>query len=81
MTPRQKEVAIQNLSPRARKLYDRVLNGAWYKAYDTTIPKAMAELTTAGLVQIGGRVKTMESCFVPTGTKPFRLEQYPRHNS
>jgi hypothetical protein len=81
MTPRQKEVAIQNLSPRARELYDRVLKGKWYKAYDATIPKAMTELTSAGLVTVAGRVKVIEACFVPTGTVGLRLEQYPKARS
>ena len=68
------------LSPRARKLYARVLAGAWYP-WDGTgkrTPKAMQELVDAGLVVVGGRVQTVRAAYVPKGTKPYRLERYPK---
>lgn len=65
------------LSPKAQKLWKRIQHGAWYSTSSPRTPAAMQELIEAGLVVTGGRVKSMESCFVPKGTKPFKLERYP----
>jgi len=61
----------------AEKLLRRIRRGDWYPAYSPRTPKAMKELEDAGLVQIMGRIKVIEACYVPTGTKQFKFEEYP----
>jgi hypothetical protein len=63
------------LSIAAVNLLSRLRAGEWYPAYSKRTPKAMKELLDAGLVGIMGRVKVIESCFVPCGSRPFRLEK------
>lgn len=63
------------LSPRAQKLYDRLLAGHWYSWGDDRTPKSMQELLDAGLVGTLGRVEKVRRCYVPAGSKPFQLEQ------
>lgn len=63
------------LSPRAQQLYQRLLNGDFYAAYDPKTPKAMQELVAAGLVGIGGRVMKVGAFYVPMGTVPYRMEK------
>lgn len=78
-----KEQKIAALSPKARKLYERVCDSAnWYAgtghvALEARTPAAMQELLDAGLVVVGGRVERLVSCYVPKGTKPFKLEKFP----
>lgn len=73
------EKRLASLSPRARKLYDRMVSGSrFYMAYeDKRTPKAMQELQDSGLVGIGGRVARIVSAFVPLrGFKNFRVESW-----
>lgn len=63
------------LSIAAVNLLSRLRAGEWYPAYGKRTPKAMKELLDAGLVGIMGRVKVIEACFVPCGSRPFRLEK------
>ena len=65
------------LSKRAQRLLDHIRNGAWYTALGKKVPAAMAELESAGLVVPMGRVARIVVCYVPKGTKPLRIEQYP----
>lgn len=67
--------APPKLSIRAQKLYQRMLEGAWYRWGDTRTPQAMAELDAAGLVGTMGRVETIVRCWVPAGSEPFQLEK------
>lgn len=55
------------LSIREQKLYDRVRNGKYYKAYSNRVPKTMAKLQDKGLVGIAGRSPLIEAYFVPHG--------------
>lgn len=67
------------LSKRAEKLYARLKEGRWYRAYANDTPAAMKELVDAGLVQIAARVNVSEACFVPTkGFRPMRREDWDR---
>lgn len=67
------------LSPRAATLWRRVQNDSnWYPALAGKTTPAMQELIDAGLVRMGGRVVKMAAYFVPKGTKPFKLEQFPK---
>lgn len=77
MTTKAQRIAA--LSPAARKLYARVLAGHWYPwdGPNGKTPKAMAELVKARLVRVGGRVERVRAAYVPTGTKPYKLERYP----
>jgi len=69
----------EELSPRARKLLDRVRDQVnWYPAYGKGTPQAMEELVDAGFVGIGGRVVSMQACYMPIGTEPLRQERFPR---
>lgn len=79
MNEKKRLALVAGLSPRAASLYKRVCDGYWYKAHAENLPKAMDELVEAGLVVLGGRVEVMSSAYVPIGTKPFRVEQYPAH--
>jgi len=70
---------IARLSPAARKLFERVLDpDNFYKAHAPRVPKAMIELEVAGLVGTMGRVVSIERCYVPRGTRPLKLEKFPR---
>ena len=69
---------IAGLTPRARKLWDRVSSSVNFYLWEATdTPKAMVELERAGLVTTMGRVVVMKACYVPVGTKGFKLEQFP----
>jgi hypothetical protein len=66
------------LSIAAVNLLSRLRAGGWYPAYTANgkrTPKAMKELWDAGLVCTMGRVKVIETCFVPCGSRPFKLEK------
>lgn len=71
MTRAQK---IEALSPRARKLWDRLCEGAFYKLHDERTPKAMAELEAAGLLMRLVRAPELWACYAPKGSKPYRPE-------
>jgi hypothetical protein len=74
----QKEKAFGvpvKLSIAAVNLLSRLRAGEWYPAYGKRTPKAMKELWDAGLVCTMGRVKVIETCFVPCGSRPFKLEK------
>lgn len=66
-----------SLSRRAQKLLVKVRAGEFYEAYSKQTPKAMQELIDAGLVIVMGRVVKVAAFYVPTGTKPFKLEELP----
>jgi hypothetical protein len=68
---------IAVLSPRARKLWDRLVAGEFYPTFDANTPKAMDELDKAGLVHHAMRPQTYIRCFVPVGYKPTREERFP----
>lgn len=72
-----KAVRRDGLSPRARTLLRGLHDGQWVSTFGKHMPKAMHELLEAGLVRAMGRVKVIESCFVPIGTKGFRCEIIP----
>lgn len=68
----------KQLSKRAAALLLRVHNqNRFYKVQAGPTPPAMQELIDAGLVVIGGRVNVICSAYIPKGTKPFRMEQFP----
>lgn len=64
------------LSKRAQKLYQRLIDGKFYKAYLPSVPKAMYELEKAELVGIAGRSPVIEACYVPYGYEN-RRELFP----
>lgn len=66
---------IAALTPRARKLWDRLCQGHFYRRHDDRTPKAMAELEAAGLVRIMARPVEIWVCFVPVGSRPMRPER------
>ncbi|MDK2769960.1 MAG: hypothetical protein KYX69_19855 [Sphingomonas sp.] len=67
------------LSARAQKLYARVQQGHFYRAYEDRLPKAMKELEAHGLVSIAGRVVVTAACYVPTsGYTPHVNEKFDR---
>jgi hypothetical protein len=63
------------LSIAAVNLLTRLRAGEWYPAYGKRTPKAMKELLDAGLICTMGRVKVIVTCFVPCGSRPFKLEK------
>lgn len=79
MNKAQERKKLKGLSKRAQALYARLKQGRFYKGWGMQkIPKAMSELTGAGLVQLGGRVAVITSCYVPVrGFKPLRCEEWP----
>jgi hypothetical protein len=72
------EMTKKALSPRAQKLYASVCSGKFYPVHGKNIPKCMDELIAAGLVVPGGRVASIILAYVPKGTKPYKIEQYPK---
>jgi len=78
MNAKQEADRLATVSKRAQKLYARINNyGRFYRAYEKNIPKAMQELLDAKLIQTGGRVNVIISCYVPVrGFRPLRLEDW-----
>ena len=69
----------KTLSKRAIKLLHRLYDGHWYSAVDGKVTPVMQELLEAGLVGTIGRVKVIERCFVPKGSKPVNwMHDIPR---
>lgn len=65
------------LSKRAQKLYARVCEGRWYGAHTKSVPAAMAELESAGLVTTVGRPMIVALAYVPTtGYRAYESERY-----
>lgn len=69
--------AIAELSPRAKKTWDKIREGKFYKTYALGLPYTIDELCSAGLIEVQGRVETVIACWVPVGTKEFKFEEYP----
>lgn len=74
--------AEAKLSKAAQKTLSLIRNGAWYKwngpaHLDSTSPATLRELVLAGLIHPQPRVKEVVVCWVPTGTKPPRMDQLP----
>jgi hypothetical protein len=66
------------LSKRAQALLARVRDpGRFYVWRPEHESAAMRELMDAGLVVRQGRVNQIVACYVPKGTKPLRMEQFP----
>lgn len=69
----------RKLSTRAKRLLDRVRDGAFYQAFGSRVPDSMQELVDAGLVTTTGRVVSVMACYVPTtGYTPYQAEVYDR---
>lgn len=69
----------KKLSTRAKRLLDRVRDGAFYQAFGSRVPDSMQELVDAGLVTTAGRVVSVMACYVPTtGYTPYQAEVYDR---
>lgn len=71
MTRDQKLAA---LSPRARRLWERLCDGAIYQAHSDRTPQAMGELEAAGLITVIARPIELWACYVPVGSRPYRPE-------
>ncbi len=80
MTAAKEATLLAGVSVRAQKLYRRINNdGRFYDAYPAAGQevKAMQELIDARLIQVGGRVARIVSCYVPVrGFKPCVLESW-----
>lgn len=64
------------LSKRAQAVWKRLQNpNNFYKT--NSVPDAMQELIEAELVEVQGRVISVQACYVPKGTVPYKEEQYP----
>lgn len=74
------EEALAKCSKRAKDVMARLLDGKFYAVYDfygVAGPKALKELSAAGLIKQQGRVKVLERCWVPYGTTEVTLEKFP----
>jgi uncharacterized protein with von Willebrand factor type A (vWA) domain len=72
MSRRAQKIAA--LSPRARKLWDRLCAGEIYQAHSDRTPQAMSELQAAQLVTVIARPIEIWARFAPVGSKSYRPE-------
>ena len=65
MNRKREAIIVANLSPRAKKLWERIVKGQWYGAHAANLPKAIKELTAAGLVKHAPKAVVIAKGIVP----------------
>jgi len=76
MNRNTEKVRLASVSKRARKLFERIESGRFYRAYGEGNPKAMTELLDAGLIKRYPKVVVIASAMVPHNYEASYVESY-----
>jgi hypothetical protein len=76
LSKKERAKRVARLSKAAAKMYARIREGHFYKAYTDNIPRAMKELESAGLVKPAGRVVVIGAYYVPDDCRGFNCESW-----